>query len=269
MLYRTIVELLVECGKDVLAFSSYLQVSSHAQDRQDNLNPFAGLSSWLEKGSYLLSADVESPSSILGTFDSSTYSTEALPGCVLDLTAAECRSTLESLDENTEMLMDLMPSIEQLPLPKDDEPEAIRPPLDFTDNVTNPAHTWFVKIRDNYPQAPKTLVQRLAYCNQQRFEILRTRREHVTAEELQNAQSVLQARSTFHNSGIGTTSSQIKTVYTQSVASHGSLKSAAVTDSHHFNKCPPAPPEVAEGQPFMCKICRLQISNIRNREGWK
>ncbi|KAK5075337.1 hypothetical protein LTR51_003736 [Lithohypha guttulata] len=248
-LYRNVAELLRDCGKGIQRLCRKLATDIDSISRE-----FSILESWLEKVDYVLEADAESSSDNESDGESlrSTPS-EADPG-----------DDVEVLGENVALLMDLLPSIADVSNIKEANSNLeVSSRIAF--EVSAPAQSWISQIADNYKNAPNDVVKRLGEANWQRFCRLRMREDEGLAKQLEKAKSVFCP--SWHDSGIG--SSLQPTEVAHSTASHSSFASSMAVDTHHYNRVPPEPPEVALGKPFMCPVCEKRVSNVHNRIGWK
>ncbi|KAK5105320.1 hypothetical protein LTS08_001597 [Lithohypha guttulata] len=231
-LYRNVAELLRDCGKGIQRLCRKLATDIDSISRE-----FSILESWLEKVDYVLEADAESSSDNESDGESlrSTPS-EADPG-----------DDVEVLGENVALLMDLLPSIADVSNIKEANSNLeVSSRIAF--EVSAPAQSWISQIADNYKNAPNDVVKRLGEANWQRFCRLRMREDEGLAKQLEKAKSVFCP--SWHDSGIG--SSLQPTEVAHSTASHSSFASSMAVDTHHYNRVPPEPPEVALGKPFMC-----------------
>lgn len=140
--------------------------------------------------------------------------------------------------------------------------------------VTDSARQYVMQIRDKFPRASPTLVERLGEANWQRY--VRIRQQMHQCEGLDEDQDGEDKppgfRSTFvptefHDSGLGSSLTRGPHV-TRSVASHTSILSSYSGRDKGRLRAPPTPAEVLQGLPFTCWICGNELT-IRNRAEWK
>lgn len=253
-LYSSVAELLRDCGRDV---QSLYNVCRRGESQISNKN-LPLLASWLDKANYALEADVTRLTYSVDVLANSKDDSGDNDNCsiVSNSSSDECEVLLESLDENISLLMDLLPSINHIPSQHESIHQSQKPTVARFE-TSAPSQPFIQKIASNYTNAPLRLVQRLGEANWQRFCRLRLRQDEQLAEELGKARSI------FRDSGIGTSLDD------KSTASHSSFASTAAKDSHHYNRVPPEPPEVASDEPFLCPICNIMITTVRNRIDWK
>ncbi|KAK5093843.1 18S rRNA maturation protein [Exophiala xenobiotica] len=252
-LYRNVVELLVECCSDV---KRLLVVWN---DSGDNANPTneataLRLDLWLEKANYVLDdEETVQAKGVSKDLDETSSASSTYRHC-------DAEELLDLLDENVDLLMDLLPSIEHFPPIQAQTSYTIGSTIKI--EVSTPAHAWVSQVLDKYPSAPLALSERLGEANWQRFCRLRSSYDEGAARDLE------QARTVFHDSGIGASLGK-PTGRASSVASHSSFASSTAADSNHFNSVPPEPQEVALGETFTCSICQSTVFDVRNTIEWK
>lgn len=261
-LYRSIAELLRDCAKDL----QKLRVVFAFEEPQNSVAATSTLNVWLEKAEFALdtgfgTTEVDKHADNPSQDVQHEADALSLSSSVSDLSQFGRDTLIESLDENVSLLMDLLPSIDHLP-----NPDQLTGHIGFLSTrqfeISAPAQPFIQKISENYSSAPPGLVERLGEANWQRFCKLRLRQEETLAAELGQAKSV------FHDSAIGTSLGR-SSDDACTVVSHSSFVSSAADDTHHFNRVPPEPREVALAKPFKCPICSNQLTNIRNRVHWK
>ena len=172
----------------------------------------------------------------------------------------------EDVEFNTRCLMQLVPALEQNIVSSRTPRIRLDRPTSQTFSVSEPASTYISLAQQRFQDADLKLVQRLGEANWQRH--VRLRNELYGHEDGHNDPSAPVACSIFHDSGLGTTvpgSSQ----YAPSQASHASFASSVGNQESPFLRVPPMPPEVIAGQKFVCALCGITQSRIRNRIDWK
>ena len=146
----------------------------------------------------------------------------------------------------------------------------------MTFHVTDSAKQYVMQIRDKYPKASTTLVERLGEANWQRYVRMR-RKIHQSEsldEEPDGEETFPSFQSTFvptefHDSGLGS-SVAFATHVTRSVASHTSVMSSHADRGKGRLRVPPPPAKVLEARAaFTCWICGNELSSIKNRTDWK
>ncbi|KAK5082241.1 hypothetical protein LTR05_007385 [Lithohypha guttulata] len=231
-LYRNVTELLRDCGKGIQKLGRRLAI-----DTDSASNEFSILESWLEKVDNVPEADAASSSD-------SESDGESLRSSPSD---ADSGDDVEVLGENAALLMDMLPSIADVSNVKESSSNSeVLSRIAF--EVSAPAQPWISKIADNYKKAPDKLVKRLGEANWRRFCRLRMREDEGLAQQLEKAKSVFCP--SWHDSGIGASLQPTKAAH--SAASHSSFASSVAVDTHHYNRVPLEPPEVALGKPFLC-----------------
>ena len=264
-LHRTLHELLLGCAKLLAQLELLTRVSYPC-------TALSTLDIWIERASFSIEDTgsrnlAESSDNVAADSetDSDTGSTSSTTSEV------DQDTVFERLADKISLLMDLVPSISDV-VRSSYTMRSIAP--DFSALQTSlPAQPYISQISDNYSDAPIALVKRLGEANWQRFCKLRLRQDETVAAELGQAKSIFHVASTaFRDSAIGTSlasASASRPEDTQSSASHSSFVSTAINDSHHYNRVPKEPPEIALGKPFDCPVCGLNVPNVRNRVQFK
>ena len=139
-------------------------------------------------------------------------------------------------------------------------------PVDF--QVSGPARTYVINVRDRFANADSRLVERLGEANWQRHTALRTGMEQEAPETIGEPKSVFVPVSMFHDSGLGS-SVPANSSYAITVASHSSFVSSLAEDDTGVLRVPSTPKEVHEGRAFTCEICGHKLNRIKNRIDWK
>lgn len=142
-------------------------------------------------------------------------------------------------------------------------------------HVTDSAKQYVMQIRDKYPKAPTSLVERLGEANWQRYVRIRRKMHQGESsdEEADGEERFRSFQSTFvptefHDSGLGSSVAFAPHV-TRSVASHTSFMSSHADHDKGRLRVPHTPGEVFDGVAFTCWICGNKLSSIRNRIDWK
>ena len=172
----------------------------------------------------------------------------------------------EDVEFNTRCLMQLVPALEQNIVSSRKPRIPLTQPNSQTFSVSEPASTYISLAGQRFQEADLKLIQRLGEANWQRHVRLRTKL--YGHEDERNEPSAPVTGSIFHDSGLGTTilgSSQ----YAPSLASHASFASSVGNHESTFLRVPPMPPEVNAAQEFVCALCGITQSRIRNRIHWK
>ena len=133
-----------------------------------------------------------------------------------------------------------------------------------------------MQIRDKYPKACTTLVERLGEANWQRYVRMRRkiRQSESLDEEPDGEETFPSFQSTFvptefHDSGLGS-SVAFATHVTRSVASHASDMSSHADHGKGRLRVPDPPAKVLEARAaFICWICGNELSFIKNCRDWK
>lgn len=175
---------------------------------------------------------------------------------------------LEDLEFDVSMLLDLLPTIEQLFQSTLNPSQKVLTGKAPVFHVTHHAHAYVRQVRDKFQNAPIVLAERLGEANWQRHCILRQQEDEEATHELEQARSVFKPASAFHDSAIGSSIAQTPQ-RPMSVASYGSFASELTENGSHHNRVPREPPEVALQEPFKCKFCGTLVKNVRNRSEYK
>lgn len=145
----------------------------------------------------------------------------------------------------------------------------------MTFHVTDSAKQYVMQIRDKYPNASTTLVERLGEANWQRYVRIRRKMhqgegldEDAEGEERPPGFQSAFVPTEFHDSGLGS-SVTFGPHITRSVASQTSFLSSHSDCGTGRLRVPPTPGEVLEGVPFTCLICGHELKSITNRTEWK
>ena len=127
---------------------------------------------------------------------------------------------------------------------------------------SEPAGFYVSLVREKFRHASEGLVKRLGEANWQRHLKVRN-----MMEDAKNNPAKVQdtARSTFHDSGIGTS----VPVRTQYAPSHTSFRTSNTEGGPNSLRVPPTPLEAAQGKPFQCYLCGDILSTIRTRTQWE
>ncbi|KAL9607526.1 MAG: hypothetical protein Q9167_007566 [Letrouitia subvulpina] len=168
----------------------------------------------------------------------------------------------EDIGFRTRCLLELTPTIQDCI----DRAEQSRLPAIEEFTVSSPAYYYVQIVQEKFKEAPVQLVQRLGEANWQRHN--RLRRLASGDKEFNDATTVAEPKSLFHDSGIGTTKAD-GISYATSVKSHSSFISSNVTGERNSLRVPSAPAEVKTGQPFSCSLCGYMQYKIKNRVDWK
>ena len=185
-----------------------------------------------------------------------------------DLEEDDMGDIVEELELQTRWLMQLAPTLEQNLIHAENTRFHASSPTGVPFSVSSPAAIYVSLVRDKYSQAETRLVERLGEANWQRHIGVRNRMEPETLkppEELAIAKSVFRPHSAFHDSGIGTSNP----AQTQYALSHTSFQSSNTEGELKSLRVPAPPPEVHDGIPFQCSICRSMVTNIKTRVDWK
>lgn len=272
-LFQASIQLLAECARDALSLLDLL--SGHDLDSPTDNEEATLLKTWLERAMYIGDADTGLAQPSIRDHSVRPLSTSL---------ASSFSITIESLETTTELLMELLPSIEHVQN-HDDDGAMDEPHPTLSLKVSRPAWKWIDQVASKYKNAPQNLIERLGEANWQRFCRLRIAEDDSLAVELGQATSIFRAplsgrvTDAFAKS-IGHTRSFIDSAYgtavgmdnaheNQSTTSHSSYASAATDDPHHFNSVPLEPPAAATGKPFVCCICDSIIGGVRSRNEWK
>ncbi|KAH0538687.1 hypothetical protein FGG08_004762 [Glutinoglossum americanum] len=178
---------------------------------------------------------------------------------------------LDDLRTYISCLMDLVPSLERLTCYTESTRATGTELQTIGFKISAFANPYIMKIRDRFPKASVRLAERLGEANWQRHERVRWMGSRVVAVDkeiddgLAAATSIFIPYSMFHDSGIGTSNGQSPCY----AASHTSFVSSLADGEEGRPRVPATPPEVLEGKPFSCLICRKVLTNIKNRVGWK
>jgi hypothetical protein len=173
-------------------------------------------------------------------------------------------------------LADLVPTIQGLIHEESQVPGAQNGRTGVTTfHVTDSAKQYVMQIRDKYPKASTTLVERLGEANWQRYVRIRRKMHQGEGldedpegeERLPGFQSTF-VPTEFHDSGLGS-SVTFGPHITRSVASHTSFLSSHSDGGKGRLRVPPTPGEVLDGLLFTCSICGHELTSIRNRTEWK
>ena len=178
-------------------------------------------------------------------------------------TSADC--VISDLESYTTCLMDLLPTLESTLQQHEVSTgkENVRIGAQHF-HVSEAAQHFVFQIRDKFPAADTTLLERLGEANWQRF--MRIRRSQTIEDE--PIQNVFKPVSEFQDSGLGS-SLPTKSAYASSHVSHTSFLSSQSTASQGRLRVPPTPPEVALGESFECFLCKQRQGKIKNRIDWK
>lgn len=178
---------------------------------------------------------------------------------------------LRVLDLRTRLLMQILPTIEQVVASSE---RGNRPPKKAKEEafqMSSAADLWYRQILDKFGDIDDALAQRLGEANRQRFDDLRRVRARATSTTI-NVQDIEQAKSYFHplasirDSGLGT-SIVTPTEAPMSVASHSSFASSIIDGTSR--RVPKTPAAVSLGEPLTCEICCQVLLSIRTRTQWK
>jgi hypothetical protein len=217
---------------------------------------------------------------ILQCESSDSDSTESTTDDSNDLTDADStkttlRTAIQSLSKYVDMLMDLCPTLEQGYRDKHQgRPKHCNPIPSF--QVTQEALPYVHVVRDKFPRADSSLVERLGEANWQRHERLRaiegSGNQDITgwipARASHPAKSQFRPISLFKDSALGSSIAP-DPERAQSLASHSSfLSSNQDSQKGHF-RVPKLPTEAAYGKPFLCPFCQQTVRSIKNRVDWK
>lgn len=169
-------------------------------------------------------------------------------------------------------LMDLLPSIERTALqPKDavDSKNDSNMVASVPFQVSKPAYSYVLQVRDKFPQADNKLVERLGQANWERRKMLQeAQAESLDTTVSKPAKSVFVPVSMFHDSGLGS-SIPAASAYAQTIVSHSSFRTSATENQVGSYRVPPTPREVFDSKPFTCEICGHVLKKIKNRVDWK
>jgi hypothetical protein len=125
-----------------------------------------------------------------------------------------------------------------------------------------PVHRYFAAlIKARFPGADAALVESLGHSNWSRYNHIKRQRE--TAQNDVETTSGEKARSEFHDSGIGSSSSVLNPEHQAYAATVVSSRAEA---SHR--RLPPLPKTARDGQPFTCEICD-RVVLIRRTRDWR
>ena len=129
---------------------------------------------------------------------------------------------------------------------------------------SGPAGFYVSLVREKFKQAPEGLVERLGEANWQRHLKVRNMMEDAKNNPAKGQNT---ARSTFHDSGIGTS----VPARTQYAPSHTSFRTSNTEGGPSSLRVPPIPLEAAQGKSFQCHLCgdRLRLPTIRTRTQWE
>ena len=198
----------------------------------------------------------------------------------------------DSLQNEIDCLMDLLPSLEQTyaHLQLTWEYPARRQAKTFS--VSPEALPFVQYIADKFDGADNVLIQRLGESNWQRFMTLRARKEQMSQlldegnttgqtgatitdlpasaifKELSMPKSLFTRQTLFQDSGLGTSIPALPN-RAFSEASHTSFLSSLVADDGAALRVPKTPVAVSRGEWFACDICGGLLHRIRNRIDWK
>lgn len=182
----------------------------------------------------------------------------------------------DEIDTYITGLTDLVPTLEDLLHEETQAPEEQdgRGGI-VTFHVTDSAKQYVMQIRDKYPKASTTLVERLGEANWQRYvRIRRKMRQCESFEEEPDGEERFPSFQSafvpteFDDSGLGSSVAFAPHV-TRSVASHTSFMSSHADREKGRLRVPHTPADVLEGVAFTCWICGNELSSIRNRIDWK
>lgn len=260
-LHRNVARLLLRSSKNVLKLARQEQLDV-------NLPALFTLETWVDKASFVLDKNVSTKDISKNQVEQEdTEGSDASSLLTLSV-GDETEGAFEALNDDISLLMELAPSISSLATfnrPCEERVSSAQAPFE----ISQPAREWILRIADKYVDAPQSLVNRLGEANWQRFCKLRLERDTEIATEYGGAKSLFHDASTyFHDSALGSSLAS-GADDKRSVASHSSFASNAANDSHHFNRVPPDPPEIAAGLPFVCGACNVLVQDIRNRTDWK
>jgi hypothetical protein len=182
------------------------------------------------------------------------------PGDSIHAIAAEVRFYINRL-------MDLSPSLERTSVSSNNTSK-MSAAVGISFQVSEPAHSYVLNIRDKFPNADRNLVERLGEANWQRHERIRSTDTGTADKILVDAKTVFNPVSMFHDSGLGS-SVPAQSSYETSIASHSSFKTGISEGQAGNHRVPTTPKEVFSGKPFVCEICGHLLKKIRSRVDWK
>ena len=175
---------------------------------------------------------------------------------------------IENIADPIGCLMNLIPTFESIALPISNRKQTDESPALAVFEVTEPAHVYVRKILDRFPDATIGLAERLGEANWQRHNATRKRMDGGFENREHNPKSKFTAKSTFHDSGLGT-SVPAESAYAATTVSKTSFASSLAEREQGDLRVPPIPIEVADKMPFTCLICGRLVHNVKNRRDWK
>ncbi|KAB8737526.1 hypothetical protein FH972_026485 [Carpinus fangiana] len=132
-----------------------------------------------------------------------------------------------------------------------------------------PAAAFIRLILDRFPRADLNLARKLGEANWQRMGRLQLTPspDGHTISEVANTlgieeESLFKPNATFHDSGIGSSTYQVKAEDAVSLASTASINATSA-------RVPPQPEEAKTGQRFKCQICGRILEGMTTRPQWK
>lgn len=271
-LFNSLVRLLARCGDDVLELVTVL--SQVLSGIIPNMNDATSLKIWLEKANSIADAEFKT---------SDNPATRLEDAYDKDSLLMRIARILASCDDNVELLMNMLPSIEHIGGSEEHNPSD-KPDPEVLLKVSKPAWKWIDQVASKYDGAAQSIIERLGEANWQRFCRLRISADSSHASELCQAETIFHAPMTAQvtellATSMGRTKSFIDSAYgtsintcsddNASIALHSSFASTTAKDTHHSNRVPPKPAEASAGEPFTCGICNQWVSDIRNRIDWK
>ncbi|KAG8531241.1 uncharacterized protein KY384_004599 [Bacidia gigantensis] len=161
----------------------------------------------------------------------------------------DLEDAIELIGFRTTCLLELSPILEQL---IEARKKAERSEIDSELPITHGyAFHYSRALRDRFPEASQTLLDRLGQANEQRHRILRERHAKYQSQSEHIASllsKTVASQSAFHDSGIGTTESA-NSVYPRSNTSLSSFASSKTQETAGL-RVPPAPKEVIGRKAF-------------------
>lgn len=182
---------------------------------------------------------------------------------------------LSPLSTYVGLLLDLCPTLEQTYRQKHQVSRGgLRKPQKEM-LVTVAARPYVNNVRDKFPLADSSLIERLGEANWQRHERLRFAKTEeplnqtaFAIEPSEPPKSFFEPVSVFIDSALGS-SVPVNSNKAPSLVSHSSfLSSNEGGDKGHF-RVPKLPDRARYGEPFLCPFCRKTISRINTRVDWK
>ena len=136
-------------------------------------------------------------------------------------------------------------------------------------SVSGPQLHYSRMIRDKFPAATISFIERIGIANWNRFNRVKELplRANIIAETHHVHENPVSgpSNSTFRDSALG---SSLQTAL-KTARSHVSFQSLATSFEAGFANLPPMPDEVPNQRPFECQICCKNITDVNNKAQWK